>query len=94
VADRDVVQLALADHVLTIMDRPPARNALSQQMFVELDAALTRLDDEVDCGEVDRWVGILEAEGPTFCAGADLKVALEARWDAHVAGCLKGAFRY
>ena len=61
-ADRDVVHLALADHVLTItMDRPQARTALSQQMLVELDAAFTRLDDEADC-----WVGILQAEGPNL----------------------------
>ena len=74
-ADREIVHVDLADHVLTItMDRPEARNALSQQMISELGAAFGRLDEDIDC-----WVAILQAEGPTFCAGADLKEALQAR---------------
>jgi enoyl-CoA hydratase len=73
--DREIVHLDLSDHILTMtMDRPEARNALSQQMMAELTGAFRRLDDETDC-----WVGILQAEGPTFCAGADLKEALQAR---------------
>lgn len=73
--DREIVHVEFAHHVLTItMDRPEARNALSQQMLAELGAAFERLDKDVDC-----WVGILQAEGPTFCAGADLKEALQAR---------------
>jgi len=74
-AEGEVVHLDLTDHVLTItMDRPEARNALSARMIAELGAAFTRLDDDIDC-----WVAILQAEGPTFCAGADLKEALRAR---------------
>ena len=72
-AEDEVVHTELAGHVLTItMDRPRARNALSRQMVAGLTAALGRLDDDPDCR-----VGILQAEGPTFCAGADLKEALE-----------------
>jgi enoyl-CoA hydratase len=74
-SEREIVHTELADHVLTItMDRPESRNALSRQMASELTAAFDRLDDDLDC-----WVGILQAEGPTFCAGADLKEALQAR---------------
>ena len=73
--ENEVVHVELDEHILTItMDRPEARNALSQQMIAELGAAFARLDDDIDC-----WVGILQAEGPTFCAGADLKEALGAR---------------
>lgn len=73
--DTEIVHVELTDHVLTItMDRPEARNALSRQMVSELSAAFDRLDNDIDC-----WVGILQAEGPTFCAGADLKEALAAR---------------
>lgn len=74
-AERELVHIDLDDHVLTItMDRPEARNALSIQMVTELTAALARLDTDPDC-----WVGVLQAEGPSFCAGADLKEALGAR---------------
>jgi enoyl-CoA hydratase len=74
-ADGDVVHVDLTDHVLTMtMDRPEARNALGRQMVAELTAAFRRLDDDADI-----WAGILQAEGPTFCAGADLKEALEDR---------------
>jgi len=73
--EKEVVHVDLVDHVLTItMDRPEARNSLNYQMMAELAAAFERLDEEVEC-----WVGILQGEGPTFCAGADLKEALQAR---------------
>jgi enoyl-CoA hydratase len=76
-AEAEVVHTEVADHVLTItMDRPEARNALSRQMAAELTAAVTRLDTDDEC-----WVGILQAEGPSFCAGADLKEALQSRTD-------------
>jgi enoyl-CoA hydratase len=73
--EKEVVHVDLVHHILTItMDRPEARNALNYQMMAELAAAFERLDDDIDC-----WVGILQGEGPTFCAGADLKEALQAR---------------
>lgn len=73
--ERELVHVDLTDHVLTItMDRPEARNALSRQMMSELTAAFTRLDEDDDC-----WVGVIQAEGPSFCAGADLKEALQGR---------------
>ncbi|MFT3855501.1 MAG: enoyl-CoA hydratase-related protein [Ilumatobacteraceae bacterium] len=74
-SERELVHVDLSDHVLTItMDRPEARNALSRQMMAELTAAYRRLDEDGDA-----WVGVIQAEGTSFCAGADLKEALAAR---------------
>lgn len=74
-SEREVVHTELSEHVLTItMDRPEARNAINQQMMVELGAAYTRFNEDDDCR-----VAVLQAEGPTFCAGADLKEALSDR---------------
>ena len=71
-ADREFVHVDARDHILTItMDRPEARNALSAAMLAGLNAAFRRLNDDDDL-----WVAVLQAEGPTFCAGADLKEGL------------------
>jgi enoyl-CoA hydratase len=50
------------------LDRPDQRNAVNPELAAALEAAVDRLeaDDEL-------WVGILAANGPAFCAGADLK---------------------
>jgi enoyl-CoA hydratase len=50
------------------LQRPEARNAISPEMALSIEAAVDRLeaDDEA-------WVGVLAADGPVFCAGADLK---------------------
>jgi len=56
-------------HVATLtLNRPDQRNAVSPELTTAMDDAIRRLeaDDEV-------WVGILTANGPNFCAGADLK---------------------
>ncbi len=85
----DVVHVDLTDHVLTItMDRPEARNALNRQMIAELSAAFDRLENDVDC-----WVGVLQGEGKTFCAGADLKEALAARRGSDKGGGAQAADR-
>jgi enoyl-CoA hydratase/carnithine racemase len=57
------------DHVATItLNRPEARNAINGALRADLNRAWdTFRDDE------DAWVGILTANGPVFCAGADLK---------------------
>lgn len=53
-----------------VLDRPEKRNAIDGEMADELDEAWRRLaDDEIKAG-------LLAAEGPAFCAGADLE-ALE-----------------
>ena len=71
-AERELVHVDAKDHILTItMDRPEARNALSRAMSAALSAAFQRLNEDDDL-----WVAVLQAEGPTFCAGADLKEGL------------------
>lgn len=54
-----------------ILARPEKKNALDQQMADELHAAVTALG-----GEPEVRVVLLAADGPDFCAGADLE-ALE-----------------
>jgi enoyl-CoA hydratase len=50
------------------LSRPEARNAIDGRVARGLEAAVDRLESEEGL-----WVGILAAEGPAFCAGADLK---------------------
>lgn len=55
--------------VLTLtLNRPAARNALSNAMCAELGAALMAIADDVTVRLV-----LIRANGPVFCAGADLK---------------------
>jgi len=51
-----------------VLNRPQVRNAVNLQLLLDLNAACTHLDTLADCRVV-----ILRGEGPTFCAGADLK---------------------
>lgn len=53
--------------ILTL-NRPEARNAVSEELAHAVEAAVDRMeaDDEV-------WLGVLAANGSVFCAGADLK---------------------
>lgn len=63
------VNFEIRDRIAIItLNRPEARNAVSQQLAEDLEAAIDRLeaDDAL-------WIGILCGNGPAFCAGADLK---------------------
>ncbi|MFT7091472.1 MAG: enoyl-CoA hydratase [Candidatus Azotimanducaceae bacterium] len=63
------VEMRKEGHVAYIvLNRPEARNAINGEMAQTMEACLDEFekDDEL-------WVGILSAEGPSFCAGADLK---------------------
>ncbi|GAA4231826.1 enoyl-CoA hydratase [Actinomadura meridiana] len=51
-----------------VLNRPEARNALNLPMCHGLSEAFTRLDADDSVGTV-----LLRANGPAFCAGADLK---------------------
>jgi enoyl-CoA hydratase len=53
---------------LITLNRPDARNAINGEMAEGLEAALDQLENDPAL-----WVGILAAEGKSFCAGADLK---------------------
>jgi enoyl-CoA hydratase len=67
-----------SDHVGVItLNRPEARNAVDREMALALEAAVDRVEDDLDVR-----VGVLTAnvegqERPVFCAGADLKVIRE-----------------
>lgn len=64
-----LVTYEVRDHVATItLNRPEARNAINGALREDLNAAWDRFRDDEDA-----WVGILAANGTTFCAGADLK---------------------
>jgi enoyl-CoA hydratase/carnithine racemase len=72
------VRTTVADGVRTITLASPAnRNALSRALVAGLRDAL------VEAGaDDDTQVVVLRAEGPAFCAGADLREAAEADADA------------
>jgi enoyl-CoA hydratase len=64
------VLYATDDRIAVItLNRPEVRNAVNRDVAVALEAAVDRLEADDDV-----WVGVLRAEGPVFCAGADLKV--------------------
>ena len=67
----ELVKYTVADAVATItLDSPHNRNALSRQLVSELIEALNSAQDDADVRVV-----VLAADGPAFCAGADLKEA-------------------
>ena len=69
---------------LITLNRPEARNAVRQQLAEDLEAAIDRLESDADL-----WIGILCGNGPSFCAGADLKAiaAGSARLSTERGGC-------
>ena len=70
------------DHIFLIgLDRPAKLNGLTPEMYDELTAALTRLDEDPDL-----WVGVLHAHGDHFTAGLDLP-----RWTDRMAGGRSGS---
>ena len=63
------VILQKRDHVAKVsLNRPERLNAVNQQMFKELNLALT---DVAEDSEI--WVLVLTGEGRAFCASADMK---------------------
>ena len=64
-----VVRYAASAGVATItLDRPDARNALNAALVIELDAALTRAEDDPAVAAI-----VLTGADPAFCAGIDIK---------------------
>ncbi|EHI12159.1 crotonase/enoyl-CoA hydratase family protein [Mycolicibacterium thermoresistibile] len=65
----DPVLVSADSHVLTItLNRPDVHNAVNLDMAQRISDALDRLDDDPDLR-----VGIIAANGRSFCAGMDLK---------------------
>ena len=66
--DYDTLTIAIADKVATVtLNRPDLRNAFNEQAIAELALAF----DELGRNELVRAI-VLAANGPAFCAGADL----------------------
>ncbi|MCV7222099.1 crotonase/enoyl-CoA hydratase family protein [Mycolicibacterium elephantis] len=65
----DPVLVTADDGILIItLNRPESRNAVNLDMAQQISAALDRLD-----GDPELRVGVITANGPSFCAGMDLK---------------------
>lgn len=66
--DYRTLTIAIADKVATVtLDRPELRNAFNEQAIAELALAF----DELGRSDTVRAI-VLAANGPSFCAGADL----------------------
>jgi enoyl-CoA hydratase/carnithine racemase len=66
-----------SDIAILILNRPQARNSLSEALLAELSAAFS----EIGADKTIRAV-VLAANGPAFCAGHDLKELTGRRSDA------------
>ncbi len=66
--EHDIVHVTREGAIAWVaLNRPGLRNAFNDQMLADLRAAFTALRAETDVRAV-----VLAAEGPVFCAGADL----------------------
>lgn len=80
------VQFEVLEHVAVItLDRPEARNAINGVMSTGIEAALDRYESDASL-----WAAVLTANGPVFCAGADLKEI--AAGNAGATATAKGGF--
>ncbi len=62
------VRIAIQNAVATVvLSRPEVRNAFNDEVIAELTDAFARLGDDPEVRAI-----VLMAEGPAFCAGADL----------------------
>lgn len=67
------VEYEKTGHVVTItMNRPERMNAMGLELMTQLAEAFTNYRDDNDA-----WVAILTGRGRAFCAGEDLKEAVE-----------------
>ncbi|KMY86214.1 Methylglutaconyl-CoA hydratase [Candidatus Paraburkholderia calva] len=70
------LKLSVAGHVARVtLDRPDVRNAFDDASIVELTAVFRALDDDPDVRAI-----VLAANGPAFCAGADLNYMKRMAW--------------
>lgn len=65
-----MVEYEVHGHVAVLtLNRPEARNAVNDVVAQSMMENLEKLEADPDI-----WVGVLAANGPVFCAGADLKM--------------------
>ncbi len=68
-----IVEFAVHDHTALItLNRPSARNAISQEVAEAIEAAIDRLEEDASL-----WCGVIAGAPPVFCAGADLKAVAQ-----------------
>jgi enoyl-CoA hydratase/carnithine racemase len=67
----------LGDIAVLTLNRPDARNSLSETLIGELHAALNNIHDDAGVRAV-----VIAASGPAFCAGHDMKELTARRADA------------
>lgn len=80
------VDFEIREHIAIItLDRPQARNAINGVMSSGIETALDRYESDASL-----WAGVLTANGPVFCAGADLKEI--AAGNAGATATAKGGF--
>jgi enoyl-CoA hydratase len=73
--ERESVRFERRGHVALItLNRPAVRNAIDAGIAVGLERAIDTLDDTAELR-----AGVLAAEGPAFCAGADLRLIADGR---------------
>lgn len=78
------VDFEVRDQVAWIrLNRPAARNAIDPAMDAELAGCWQRFEADDDAA-----VAVLHAEGPSFCAGADLKASIP-KWAEATPGQLR-----
>lgn len=69
ISDYELIHVECSDGIAVLtLNRPDARNALSQQMIAEITNAVEWLSTDPDVR-----VLVLTGTGPAFCAGLDLK---------------------
>jgi enoyl-CoA hydratase len=75
-----MIEVEVKDRTAIItLARPEARNAVDPAVAAGIEAAIDRLE-----GSRELWAGVLAAEGPVFCAGADLKAIASGQADGLV----------
>lgn len=80
------VEIRKEGHIAYItLNRPEARNAINPEMAQTMEACLDEYENDESL-----WAAILTAEGPAFCAGADLKEI--AQGNAEKLATAKGGF--
>jgi enoyl-CoA hydratase/carnithine racemase len=75
--DQTLLRETLGSICVLTLNRPEARNSLSEGLIAELHAALTEIHDDADVRAV-----VIAANGPAFSAGHDMKELTARRADA------------
>ncbi len=89
----ETIRLAAVEHIARLtLDRPPV-NAINRRMVEELNTALDQVEKKIAAGELR--VLVIDADGPHFSAGADLKERQQIPADMveEVVAAIRGTFQ-